>query len=263
MPDHFNRASRLTNMLSPLQVEVWGWSGLRSCSFSSDLAGSSHPPLPHVVSLLNCWTPIVSTQIPGCAFYWTMEDHIFHFNDRGTLQLQDDGICEALLEDFWTRILNSHEDLRLPKEQLSRVKRSCSSYNWLARYASVVIVRLLDSKYSTMTLVGLDGWKSHVHASVAAGRQTTALPDVSSPTIYELGPLSTDVIKELMQKFRQALLKSEENNTGNSRGQRPGHQGNQKTPSFARTVLWQIRCRVGSSRSTTHCSWGRSCYYCC
>jgi hypothetical protein len=76
----------------------------------------------------------------------------------------------------------------------------------------------LDSKYSSISLVGLDGWKSIVHASVD-GRESTTLPDVSSPTFYELGPSLTDEIEELLENFQGALVESESNNTGNRRGQ--------------------------------------------
>jgi hypothetical protein len=167
-----------------------------------------------------------------------MEDKIFPFKDRKALQIQDDSICEALYDDFWTRILRCDEKLVLTKQDLSRIKHSCSLY-WFASYASVVLVRPLDSTYSSIALVGLDGWKSIVHASVD-GRESTAIPDVSSPAFYEFGPSPTDAVEEILKKFNGALMESESNNTGNKRGQNAGHQGNQKTPSFARTVLWQV-----------------------
>jgi hypothetical protein len=168
----------------------------------------------------------------------TMEDNIFYFKDQEALQIQDNSICEALYDDFWTGILCCDEKLRLQKQDLLRIKDSCSLY-WHARYASVVLVRRLDSTYSSIALVGLDGWKSVVHASLD-GRESIAVPDVSSPAFYELGRSPTNAVEEILKMFNVALKESEVNNTGNRRGQNAGHQGNQKTPSFARTVLWQV-----------------------
>jgi hypothetical protein len=168
----------------------------------------------------------------------TMEDNIFYFKDQEALQIQDNSICEALYDDFWTGILCCDEKLRLQKQDLLRIKDSCSLY-WHARYASVVLVRRLDSTYSSIALVGLDGWKSVVHASVD-GRESIAVPDVSSPAFYELGRSPTNAVEEILKMFNGALEKSEMNNTGNRRRQNAGHQGNQKTPSFARMVLWQV-----------------------
>jgi hypothetical protein len=168
-----------------------------------------------------------------------MEYNIFPFNDRPALQVQDGYICQELYLDFWTKILNCDDKLGISKQNLSRIKDSCSSLYWLARYASVVLIRPLDSTYSSISMVGLDGWQSVIHASVD-GRESTAIPDVSSPAFYQLGPSPIDEIDELLKKLQDALAESESNNTGNMRGQHAGHQGNQKTPSFARTVLWQV-----------------------
>jgi hypothetical protein len=164
---------------------------------------------------------------------------MFPFNDRKALQVQDDSVCKELYKDFWTNILNCDDKLGLSKQALSRINDSCSCLYWLASYGSVVLIRPLDSRYSSISLVGLDGWKSIVHASVD-GRESTAIPDISSPAFYELGRSPTDQIEELLKKVQTALVNSERNNTGVRRGQHAGHQGNQKTPSFARSMLWQV-----------------------
>lgn len=113
-----------------------------------------------------------------------MEENIFAFNDRKALQVQDDSICERLNEDFWTKILNCDDKLGLSEQALSRIKDSCSSLYWLASYASVVLICRLDSRYSSISLVGLDGWKSIVHTCVDC-RESTAAPEISSPTLVK------------------------------------------------------------------------------
>lgn len=99
-----------------------------------------------------------------------MEGSIFPSVDKTALQVQDAIICEKLYDDFWTRILRCDEHFNLPKPYLSEVKKTCSSLVWLPSYAGVVVVRPLNLSYSFICLVGLDGWKSSVHASLVVGK---------------------------------------------------------------------------------------------
>jgi hypothetical protein len=173
-----------------------------------------------------------------------MEDSIFTFNDKEALQVQDNDTCAALYQDFWTRLDNA-EDL----PDLSLAKQSVSQLHWLARYASVVVVRPLDSHHSCLSMVGLDRWEHVVHASIH-GRESTAEPDVTKPAFFGVGRVVTNEVDELLQQFDQALSASEANNTGNMRGQHGGHRGNQKTPSFARAVLLETMLALSGVSDT-------------
>ena len=167
-----------------------------------------------------------------------MEESIFPFTDRRALHVQDDATCENIFKDFWLRLDSADERAKLPKEKLAEVKKSVGSLSWQASYASVILFRRLNSRDSSVVLIGLDGWKYVVHASVH-GREATASPDISKPAYFDLGRVVTDDIADILKKFQAALNESEQNNTGNRRGQSAGHQGNQKTPSFVRTILYQ------------------------
>lgn len=170
-----------------------------------------------------------------------MEEYIFRFNDCRALQIQDNSVCNRLYHDFWTRILQHGKDKYcLPTKDLLHVEQSCSQVRFYAKYASAVIVRRLDSRYSFVTLVGLDRWESAVHASEGFGRESTSVPDVCTPARYDLCPAKTAKLDEIFRSFDDALRKSDLNNTGERRRQSAFHQGNQKTPSFARTILSQV-----------------------
>ena len=171
-----------------------------------------------------------------------MEESIFFFSDRRALQCQDNAVCERLFDDFFER-LAANETLDLLQEKLSRIQDSVRKVYWLATYASVIVIRRLDSRYSSIALIGLDGWESAVHASIH-GRESIALPNLTKPAHYPLGRLLTASVETVLCAFQGALDESEKNNTGNTRGQSAGHQGNQKTPSFARTILYQTMVKL-------------------
>jgi hypothetical protein len=169
-----------------------------------------------------------------------MERFIFDFLDRSAVSLQDDETCQGLLEDFWNGLDQTGGWLQLPDRSVLR--QSCPTLWWKARYAAVVTFARLDSRRSFVSIVGLDGWKSRVHTSRIAGvgRQRTASPNLTQPVVFGLGWVPTDDVDEVMEQVEQELAQSERDCTGDQRGQRPGHRGNQKTPSFLRSVLQDV-----------------------
>jgi hypothetical protein len=167
-----------------------------------------------------------------------MDEYIFDFIDRPAVSRQDDNTCRELLEDFWNGLDQTSDLLKLPDR--TKVRKMCPRLEWKARYAAVVAFVELDSCKSFVSIVGLDGWKSRVHTSRTVGRQRTAVPNLTEPAVFGLGWVATANIDRLMEQADQELLKSEQDCTGDQRGQRQGHRGNQKTPSFLRTVLQDV-----------------------
>ena len=133
-----------------------------------------------------------------------MEESIFFFSDCRALQCQDNAVCERLFDDFFER-LAANETLDLLQEKLSRIQDSVRKVYWLATYASVIVIRRLDSRYSSITLIGLDGWESAVHSSIN-GRESIALPNLSKPAHYPLGRLLTASVETVLWHFRERWM---------------------------------------------------------
>jgi Protein of unknown function (DUF3638) len=167
-----------------------------------------------------------------------MEESIFDFFDCPANSRQDDNLCQELLVDFWHGLDQMSHRLQLPDR--TKVQTTCPRLEWKARYAAVVAFVPLDSCQSFVTIVGLDGWKSRIHTSRTGGRQRTAVPNLTEPVVFGLGWMATANIDRLMEQVDQELGESAESCTGNQRGQRKGHRGNQKTPSFLRSVVQDV-----------------------
>jgi len=165
-----------------------------------------------------------------------MENYIFDFNDRNALCVQDDRVCESLYRDFFATLVASDE-LSSFRETVARFE-SQYQLHWLAHYGSVILFKSIDVLSSSATVVDLDKWSQAVHASVE-GRENTAIADVTASVLFEVGPVPTARIDGILEQFRKALEESQAN-TGSARRQAAGHNGNQKTPSFARTILLQV-----------------------
>jgi hypothetical protein len=135
--------------------------------------------------------PLLSEGLTG-----KMDDSIFWFNDRKALQVQCSHTCELLYDDFWKKALTWEKDYQFPDtSKLLELKSTFPQHHWLPRYGSAVIFRKMNSVESSVTFVGLDGWKDLVHAS-ESGRESTAAPDVRDPYVRGLGLVKTSKITE-------------------------------------------------------------------
>jgi hypothetical protein len=114
---------------------------------------------------------------------------------------------------------------------------------WFARYGAAVLCQDAGSDGVNIKVVGLDGWDFDVHSSVN-GRAKIARADVRSPAIFPHGLVKTNNVKSLWALFVSKLLTSEQENTADRRGQRSGHLGNQKTPSFLSHLLHKAASEV-------------------
>jgi hypothetical protein len=66
-----------------------------------------------------------------------------------------------------------------------------------------------------------------------------AVVDVSRSTQFSVGHVLEENVDDLFRLMKAELVQSEKN-TASARRQSPGHQGNQKTPSFAYVILKQL-----------------------
>jgi Protein of unknown function (DUF3638) len=175
----------------------------------------------------------------------TMEKSIFDFFDRPAVSRQDDHLCRELLEDFWHGLDQTSDLLKLPDR--TEVRKKYPRLEWKARYAAVVAFVPLDACKSYVSIVGLDGWKAGVHTSRTVGRQRTAVPNLTEPAVFGLGWVATANVDRLMRLLDEELEESERKFKGSQRGQRKGqdHRGNQKTPSFLRSVLQDVLQDMG------------------
>lgn len=159
-----------------------------------------------------------------------MEDKIFHFNDRPALAIQSNEVCAQLYDDFYNvlaeEVSNNVDDDLLDSLQ-TRVENLFETVwvTWMARYGCAIAVGDIDVQTYSITVVGLDGWKTKVHASVHKGRELTAMPDVTNPAILDVGsvPIRENLVQDLMNLLKQKLKESEKERT---------RQKNHKTPTF-------------------------------
>ena len=186
-----------------------------------------------------------------------MEDFIFHFNDKKALSIQCDDTCKQLYDDIVSKLIHHEHDQEISLK-IKEVTDKFPRILWLARYGSAVLVSSGSVMGYSMDLVGLDRWQRKVHASTET-RGNTAYADVMHPAIFSFGEISKasiekllepsaetsiedsskESIDKLLELFQKELQRSEAN-TGDNRRQSHGHSGNQKTPSFAYSVLYRI-----------------------
>jgi hypothetical protein len=173
------------------------------------------------------------------------EESIFYFPDLPALAIQSDEKCSELYEDFF-RVLQAPEAFHgLPDTMIQNLHESCTRLVWKADYASVIVFRRQNSQRTLVWVIGLDGWKSRVHTSWSDGRESISVPDLTLPTVFGLGPVETIDIDKFVENVDEALRESERH-SGYSRAHRKGHLGNQKTPSFLRTIVWNSLQAIGS-----------------
>jgi Protein of unknown function (DUF3638) len=166
-----------------------------------------------------------------------LAESVFYFRDQSALQVQDNGICQELLDDVFRVLQGSfethptlhHEPCWLSSSRrLEDLRQCCANVIWKAHYASVIVFRRLDSQRSFVYIVGLDGWRAMVHNSTmtmtttttagenggSGGRQSTAVPNVTMPVVFGRGPFATALIAPLVVRIDAALDESEQHNTG-------------------------------------------------
>lgn len=162
-------------------------------------------------------------------------ENIFHFNDKPALANQSPGTSEAIfshLLDFIKK--NDFAQRFLPKE-VFHVHETYHSVSFHPSYGTAILYKTLDSLEVFVLTVGLDKWDSKIHAS-SHGRERFAVPKLEEPVIMEQGPFLTHLVNELEKELAEALSEA---NHGADRRNTPGHEGNQKTPSFFNEKLDQ------------------------
>ncbi|KAL3918409.1 MAG: hypothetical protein SGILL_004250, partial [Bacillariaceae sp.] len=150
------------------------------------------------------------------------------------------------VDDYQDRGFFDYDNLISAKDLVEEIK-------WFARYGAAVLFQDAGSNGVNIKVVGLDGWDVNVHASVK-GRATIALADVRNPAVFPLGFVKKQNVESIVNLFLRNLSKSEVENTGDRRGQRSGHLGNQKTPSFLSHLLYKAIAKVEEGKFETNAS---------
>ncbi|CAB9516872.1 Protein of unknown function (DUF3645) [Seminavis robusta] len=149
-----------------------------------------------------------------------MEGQVFDFNDQAALNVQCNDTCKCLFEDF-VNIIKNDPFLETTVDDLCWEEYEVT---WLAEYGCAVLVQEIDCMTNSILVVGLDGWKTRIHASVPAGRQVTAVPDLANPAIMEVGSIPADGVSDQVLQALKDKLKSTQRERS--------RQKNHKTPSF-------------------------------
>jgi len=157
------------------------------------------------------------------------EDKIFHFNDKPALQVQSDGDCEDLFVQFGdTPSAEASGDLQDDLQAIAKdIEALQKKYDvtWLAKYGCAILVGHIEVMSRSIAVVALDGWKTIIHASVEHGRESTAIPDIVSPSYLEAGHIPYDKVKEVVADMRGKLAMA-------AAAQQRTSQKDHKTPSF-------------------------------
>ncbi|CAB9529821.1 Protein of unknown function (DUF3645) [Seminavis robusta] len=177
-----------------------------------------------------------------------MEDNIFDFNDRTALQIQSDEVCAQLYDHFLSAVEESvslpifKDDARLIAADLKQLKESVV-VKWMAPYGCAILMKDLDVLSTTITVIGLNEWNDKVHSSVN-GRESTAIPNVLSPSVLEVGTVGKELCSNVIAIFHQLMQKAQSTFT---------REKHHKTPSFVWARLLDAIVQAKALPGSTVC----------
>ena len=155
---------------------------------------------------------------------------MFPFNDQPALTVQSDSVCQEMVDHF-TQVLAEDMPCLFPDlvglvDKCNTLWKDTYRFEWMAKYGCALVIRQADALSDTIALIGLDGWKSKVHASVDGGREMTAEADIVNPATLVSGKVKKAALDDLMSSFRKGLNKAQSS------------QGNQQKHHWTPSFVW-------------------------